>query len=122
MNHETNQPSVESWDWRWRAEQAEAKVKNLEEALEQYDGLVEQARVGIYQVQENAKSLAKNTTRLLRRCYEVLKQSDFGYTLDPNPAVRKRQIEERTQTKRDLIHALEIFLKTMEEKERKQDE
>ena len=122
MNHETNQPSVESWDWRWRAEQAEAKVKNLEEALEQYDGLVEQAKVGIYQIQENAKSLAKNTTRLLRRCYEVLKQSDFGYTLDPNPAVRKRQIEERTQTKRDLIHALEIFLKTMEEKERKQDE
>jgi hypothetical protein len=111
-----NSPSVESWDWRWRAEEAEAKVKKLEEELMDYEILMEQTKIGLYQMQTNFQSMQKNTVRLLERCHKLLDPKFFYYDLDPNPLVRKRQIEERTQAKNDLVHALDIFLKTMKEK------
>lgn len=111
-----NSQSVEPWDWRWRAEQAEARVKDLEEELVNLETLVEQARIAIYQIKGNADSMMRNTVRLLRRCHDVLEPSNFYYDLDPNPAVRKRQIEERTAKKHDLVRALKIFLDTMENK------
>lgn len=111
-----NSPSVESWDWRWRAEEAEAKVRKLEEELKEYEILIEQARIGLYQIQNNFQSMQKNTTKLLRRCHKLLDPTLFYYDLDPNPAVRKRQIEERTKAKHDLVDALEVFLKTVESK------
>ena len=118
-----NSPSVESWDWKWRAEQAEERAKNLEEELQDLEALMEQARIAIYQIKENADSMMRNTVRLLRRCHDVLEPSNFYYDLDPNPAVRKRQIEERTATKHDLVRALKIFLETMEgRKERRESD
>lgn len=111
-----NSPSLESWDWRWRAEEAEAKVRKLEEELKEYEILIEQARIGLYQIQSNFQSMQKNTVKLLKRCHKLLDPTLFYYDLDPNPAVRKRQIEERTQAKHDLVRALEIFLQTVESK------
>ena len=109
-----NSPSVESWDWRFRAEEAEAKVKQLESELKDYENLIEQARIGLYQLQHNFTNMRKNTTRLLKQCHKLLDPTLFYYDLDPNPAVRKRQIEERTQAKHDLMRALEIYFEKVE--------
>lgn len=116
LREESNQPSMESWDWRWRAEQAEAKVNQLEAELKEYEQLMEQAKVSIYQLQHNFHSMQRNTVRLLKQCHKALDPTLFYYDLDHNPAVRKRQIEERTQAKHDLLRALEIFLEMMEAK------
>ena len=111
------QSSVESWDWRWRAEQAEAKVASLEAELKELETLVEQARIAVYQVQNNFNSMMLASTKLLKRCHKLLDPALFYYDLDPNPLVRRSQIEERTQAKHDLIRALEIFLQTMASKQ-----
>ena len=111
-----NQSSVESWDWRWRAEQAEAKVASLEAELKELETLMEQARIAVYQVQTNFNAMMLASTKLLKRCHKLLDPALFYYDLDPNPLVRRQQIEERTQAKHDLIRALEIFLQTMDAK------
>lgn len=110
------QPSMEPWDWRWRAEQAEAKVASLEAELKELETLMEQARIAIYQVQTNFTGMVTASTKLLRRCHKLLDPALFYYDLDPNPLVRRQQIEERTQARHDLVRALEIFLETMDAK------
>lgn len=100
---------LEAWDWRFRAEQAEARAKELEKQIEQAETLMEQARIGLFQIQFNFNSMTQRTTRLLKMCYENL-DPHFYLTLDPNPATRRRQMEERTAARRALCDALKFYL------------
>lgn len=111
--------SVESWDWRFRAEQAEARVDQLEAELREFEGLLERAKIAVFQVQTNFQSMHRNSLRLLTQCHKMLDPALFYYDLSPNPLERQRQIEERTQAKHDLVRALEIFIQTQSERERK---
>lgn len=121
MNKETIKPKIpteeewvasglESWDWRWRAEQAEARVKELESQIKQYDELLEQAKVGLYQVKHNFDSMTAKMRRLLSYSLKHLDPALFYYDLSSNPAVRRQQIEERTKMRHELVDALRQFL------------
>ena len=89
----------------------------MESEINEYEILIEQARIGLYQIQNNFTNMQKNTTRLLKQCHKLLDPTLFYYDLDPNPAIRKRQIEERTQAKHDLMRALEIYFEKMEKRD-----
>ena len=114
MNDDTNQPSMEPWDWRWRAEQAEAQIKKLEAELKEYDTLIEQSKVAIYQVQSNFHSMTRRMRKLLMMCLKHLDPAEFYYGLDTNPHIRRQQIEERTKMKNELVDALKDFLNKTE--------
>ena len=127
MSHETIKPKIpteeewvasglESWDWRWRAEQAEARIKELEAELKDYDTLLEQAKIALYQIKLNFDSMTARMRRLMGMCLKHLDPALFYYDLDPNPAVRRQQIEERTKMKHEVVDAVRMFLDKTEDR------
>ena len=119
MSNETNQPSIpmEGWDWQWKAEQAESKIKQLEHELDKFETLLEHAKTAIYQIRENNRQVTKKTCVLLMLCAEQLELADpihFYANLDANPLVRKRQLEERLGARREVIEAVRYLIHEVE--------
>ena len=115
MSNETNQPSapMEGWDWQWKAEQAESKIKQLEHELDKFETLLEHAKTAIFQIRENNNQVTKKTCVLLMMCAEQLELADpihFYANLDANPLVRKRQLEDRLEARREVIEAVRYLV------------
>jgi len=119
MSDENNTPpDMESWDWRYRAEQAEQQIKALTHEVDKYEALLEHARIAIYQIQQNNKNTTNKVCTLLMLCAEQLELADpvhFYANLDANPLVRKRQMEDRIAARREVIDAVRYLIHEVKE-------
>lgn len=112
MAEESIMPSIEAWDWRYRAEAAEAKLKEMET-------MMEQTKIAVYQIRNNFESIQNKQRALLAMCLKHLDPALFYYDLDTNPLVRQRQMNERTESKRKLVEALEMYLQSFPQRSKK---